>query len=107
MPTTWPGPVVWVLPMVRWVKPVVDPYATGSVAVIVGSAATVARTSAGSDPGVASTWRATATVAMARRVIVALDAARNTPRLARSATATATAIEVTASRPGRRRINPT
>ena len=65
----------------------------------VGSAATAADIVARSAPGCASTCQSTATVSMARAVIVAFEAERKAPSDASSPTARAMPIAVAASRP--------
>ena len=61
------------------------------------------RASAASAPGCASTCQSTATVSIARRVMVAFDADRNVPSEASSPTARAIPMAVAARRPVRRR----
>ena len=104
IPSTCPGPVVWVVLALVDTNPAVEANMTVSTAAMCLVAATVEVNAAGS---IAVPWactcQSTATVAMARLVMVAFDADKNAPSEASRPTASATPTAVAARRPVRRR----
>ena len=89
MPSTTPGPVVWVLPPVVAVSPAVCANADGGGRLNSGTARTSWPICVGFASAATWTCQSTATARTARSVIVARECARNEPSEASNATAIA------------------